>query len=250
MTSPLQPRPPDQALATAVAATIAEASAPPSRAPTVLAWVRGIAMVLMLGSSLIAPTKTPVGIWIFAGIGISAMYVASAITKRRASRQGARWIVALGTFGACAGLTAAAFGLLSIPWAAGALAIGSALGWWGGQMQVVGESLVWTPGADDLRYQDAGGIADHAEFVAVIVSPLEPPPEAIADAAKEVAHLGKLRDVLAWLAFETGTSGRIAVDDLSDHQRLVLALALRAHAAAHGPTLPTPPAPSSPTLPA
>ena len=250
MTFPLRPDQHDPALATAVEATLAEASAAPSRAPRVLAWVRGIATVLMIGGSLLAPTKTPVAPWIFAGICISAGFAASEATKRRATQQGAGWIVALGTFGACAGLTAAAFGLLSIPWAAGALAIGSALGWWGGQMQVVGESLVWTPGADDLRYQDAGGIADHAEFVAVIVSPLEPPPEAIADAAKEVAHLGKLRDVLAWLAFETGTSGRIAVDDLSDNQRLVLALALRAHAAAHGPTLPTPPAPSSPTLPA
>lgn len=250
MTSPLQPRPHDQALATAVEATLAEASAAPSRAPKVLAWTRGIATVLMVGGSLIAPVKTPIGIWIFGGILIAALFAASGITKWRAGQQVSGWVVGGAAAVLVAGLSAAAFGLLSIPWAAGALAIGSALGWWGGQMQVVGESLVWTPGADDLRYQDAGGIADHAEFVAVIVSPLEPPPEAIADAAKEVAHLGKLRDVLAWLAFETGTSGRIAVDDLSDHQRLVLALALRAHAATHGPTLPTPPAPSSPTLPA
>lgn len=250
MTSPLQPSPHDQALATAIEATIAEASAPPSRAPTVLAWIRGIATVLMIGGSLLAPAQPPIGVWIFGGILMAALFAVSGITKRRAGKQASGWVVGGAAAVLVAGLSAAALGLLSIPWAAGALALGSLLGWWGAHMEAVGESLLWTPGADDLRYQDAGGTLDHAEFLAVIVSPLEPTPAAIADAAKQVAQLGELRDVLAWLSIETGTAGRMAVDDLSDQQRLVLALALRAHAAKHGPTLPTPRAPSLPTLPA
>ncbi len=250
MTSPLQPRSHDTALASAVEATSAEASAAPSRAPKVLAWIRGIATVLMIGGGLVAPVKAPIGIWIFGGILIAALFAMSGITKRRAGQHVSRWVIGGAATALVAGLTAAAFGLLSIPWAAGALAVGALLGWWGARLEIVGESLTWTPGSDDLRYQDAGGIVDYAEFVAIIVDPLDPTPGAIADAAARLAQLGELRDVLAWLAFETGTSGRIAVDDLSDHQRLVLALALRAHAAKHGPTLPTPPAPSSTTLPA
>ncbi len=250
MTEQVPPHLHERALAAAVETTLAEVNTTPSRAPMVLNWVRGIATALMIGGSLVAPVKTPLRIWIFGGIFFAAMSGASAATKRRAGRHGARWIAGFVAAVMLVGLIATTSGLLSFPWVLGALGPGALLGWWSAHMQVVGESLTWTPGSDDLRYRDAGGTLDEAGGVAMIVSPIESDGEAIAAAAECVAQLGELRDVLAWLAFETGTSGRIAVDDLSDHQRRVLALAVRAHAATHGPTLPTPPAPSPPTLPA
>ncbi len=250
MTSPLQPRPHDPALATAVDATLAETQAKHARMPSLRAWLRGLAAVATLVLSLNGTLRTPVGVYVGLALCGAAMLGLGGVMKLRAAEKGAGWRIGIAAAGGLAGLIATGVGLLSVPWATGALAVGALLGWWGARLETVGESLTWTPGGGDLRYRDAGGIIDHAEFVAIIVDPLDPTPGAIADAAARLAQLGELRDVLAWLAFETGTSGRIAVDDLSDHQRLVLALALRAHGAKHGPTLPLPPAPSSTTLPA
>ena len=250
MTDPLERHSQDPALATAVETTLAETQAKPSRMPSLRTWLRGIGAVWILVATVNGTARMSAGFYVGFALFGAAMLGLAGVMKLRAGGKGAGWRLGIAAAGGLAGLIGTGVGLLSVPWAAGALAVGSLLGWWGARLEIVGESLAWTLGSDDLRYRDAGGIIDHAEFVATIVGPLDPTPGAIADAAGRVAQLGELRDVLAWLAFETGTSGRIAVDDLSEHQRLVLALALRAHAAMHGPTLPTPPAPSSPTLPA
>lgn len=246
MTDPRHHAPHEPALAQAVEATVAQTQPTPSRRPELREWIRGIAAVIMIVGSVTTTAGTPVGVWLFVLLLGAALFAVGEAAKPRTSR----WILGSAITVLLAGLIATGVGLLSIPWAAGALATGSLLGWWGARLETVGESLTWTPGGDDLRYRDAGGTLDEAEGVAIIVSPVESDAGEVGAAAAQVAELGELRDVLAWLAFETGTSGRIAVDDLSDHQRLVLALAVRAYATHRGPTLPTPPAPSSTTLPA
>lgn len=250
MTDHLERHSQDPALAAAVETTLAETQAKPSRMPSLRTWLRGIGAVWILVATVNGTARTSAGFYVGFALFGAAMLGLAGVMKLRAGEKGPGWRIGIATTGVLAGMIATGVGLLSVPWATGALAVGALLGWWGTRLETVGESLTWTPGGDDLRYRDAGGTLDEAEGVAIIVSPMESDAEAVGAAAARVAELGELRDVLAWLAFETGTSGRIAVDDLSDHQRLVLALALRAHAAKHGPTLPTPPAPSSTTLPA
>ncbi|MBK6495326.1 MAG: hypothetical protein IPG05_09510 [Gemmatimonadetes bacterium] len=163
MTSPLQPRSHDPALATAVETTLAETQAKPSRMPSLRTWLRGIGAVWILVATVNGTARTSAGFYVGFALFGAAMLGLAGVMKLRAGEKGPGWRIGIATTGVLAGMIATGVGLLSVPWATGALAVGALLGWWGTRLETVGESLTWTPGGDDLRYRDAGGIIDQAE---------------------------------------------------------------------------------------
>ncbi|MBK9547561.1 MAG: hypothetical protein IPO52_00270 [Gemmatimonadetes bacterium] len=141
VTSPLQPRSHDPALATAVETTLAETQAKPSRMPSLRTWLRGIGAVWILVATVNGTARTSAGFYVGFALFGAAMLGLAGVMKLRAGEKGPGWRIGIATTGVLAGLIATGVGLLSVPWATGALAVGALLGWWGARLETVGESL-------------------------------------------------------------------------------------------------------------
>jgi|CXWL01.1.fsa_nt_gi hypothetical protein len=136
------------------------------------------------------------------------------------------------------------------------------------------DAIVWTPGLDDLGYKERWGAPVSMRELPFLLDPPDVTATEAADAGRKAETLGSLRAVLAKVCEERGQpEGRLVIARLSREHLLLLAMAARishvepqpeirsgvadAEAIAEGAesldretTLPTPRAPSPPTLPA
>jgi hypothetical protein len=242
----------EDALAAAVGALNADLRDAASGGKTVrrLRTVIGIGGALSLFASLGTQTRLPLGFWAFMLTlgGTGALVVE--ILKRRTQRGGSLPTLAVSIGALAVSSIALRYAPLIVPWAVGGVVIGALGGWWINRLKTHPEVLVWTPGGDDLRFQDAGGSSDVPEFLAVIIAPYAGRREAIDAAANVFRGLGNLAAVLAWLPTSRETPGRAVLEQLSDDERRLLAIAIRMHAAGRELTPPAPHAPLPPAPPA
>ncbi|MBL0179061.1 MAG: hypothetical protein IPP98_08045 [Gemmatimonadetes bacterium] len=135
-------------------------------------------------------------------------------------------------------------------------------------------ALVWTPGLDDLGLKERWGAPVAVREIPFLLDPPDVSSTEATEASLRAETLGSLRAALAQVCEELGQpEGRLVIADLSREHLLLLAMAARisqvepqaairsgvadakaiaeeAESLDHAPTLPTPRAPSSPTLPA